>query len=328
LTFYCQQNKNKEKAAMSETEVQEDSPLQNPYENLPSNTHAERHPDLPRQDIRVLTKNTLTEAQKATRALRLIADKEKNALLITDLEVLLLTQHKELEDLANKHAVKIEYVQNLITHSSHFKKKRGVTLQNALLHHKAVEVNAGMSLILYEGTGLFIISLDLCLGEKKKMAEIRELMKEDSSYDNLTKEQEEDMKNELLSFRDEKKKGARTTNKSSAQDYRSVCGNLNDEVSKQSPSMFNLLTAIQISALSQCTGAVVVAFFSRSHIEDTFEPNWIASENATNFTQDALGHGMWDVARLLEQWACSKAKGTLIRHIYKTITNLLSPPSP
>jgi hypothetical protein len=63
------------------------------------------------------------------------------------------------------------------------------------------------------------------------MVEIRELIKEDSSYQNLTKEQEEEMKNELLSFREMKKKGARTTNKSSAQDYRSVCGNLNGEVS-------------------------------------------------------------------------------------------------
>ena len=75
--------------------------------------------------------------------------------------------------------------------------------------------------------------------------------------------------------------------------------------------MFNLITVIQISALSERTGAVAVAFISRSHIEDTFEPNWIASENAANFTQDTLGHGMWDVARLLEQWACSKAKSML-----------------
>ena len=150
--------------------------------------------------------------------------------------------------------------------------------------------------------------LDLNLGEKKKMAEIRELIKGDTTYDNLTNEQEEEMKNELLSFREMKKKGARTTNKSSAQDYRSVCGNMNDEVSQTSSSMFNFLTIFQISALSERTGAVVVAFFSRAHIEDTFEPNWIASENAVNFTWDALGHSMWDVARLLEQWACSKAK--------------------
>jgi hypothetical protein len=165
-----------------------------------------------------------------------------------------------------------------------------------------------------------MIILDLGLGDKKKMAEIRELIKDDSTYENLTKEQEEEMKNEVLAFRELKKKGARITNKSSAQDYRSVCGNMNDEVSQSffSTWIINLLTVFQISALSERTGAVVIAFFSRSHIEDTFEPNWIASENAINFTQDALGHGMWDVARLLEQWACSKAK-SMFEYIYKVI---------
>jgi hypothetical protein len=124
-----------------------ESDLRHAYSNLPSDTHAERHPNLPCQEVRVLTKKKLTEAQKATRALRLISDQEKNALLTKDLEALLITQNKGLEDLAKKHAVKVEYVQNLVQQSSHFKKKRAVNLRNALLHHKAVEVNSGMSLI-------------------------------------------------------------------------------------------------------------------------------------------------------------------------------------
>jgi len=80
-----------------------------------------------------------------------------------------------------------------------------------------------------------MVVLDLGLGEKKNMAEIRELIKGDSVYNNLTKEQEEEMKNKLLSFHDVKKRGPCTTNKSSAQDYRRVCGNMNDEVSASPP---------------------------------------------------------------------------------------------
>ena len=72
------------------------------------------------------------------------------------------------------------------------------------------------------------------------MPEIRELLKEDPTYDNLTKEQEEEMKNELLAHRDLKKKGARTTNKSAAQDYRNVCGSLNDEVRYSSFSLSSI----------------------------------------------------------------------------------------
>jgi hypothetical protein len=133
-----------------EPAVNTESDLRDPYANLPSDTHAERHPNLPRQEVRILIKKTLTEAQKATRALRLLSDQEKNALLTTDLEDLLVAQNIELEDLAKKHAVKVDYVLNLVKQSSHFKKKRAVSLHNAWLHHKAVEVNTGMLLILFE----------------------------------------------------------------------------------------------------------------------------------------------------------------------------------
>ena len=84
-----------------------------PYTNLPSDTHAERHPAFPRQEVRVLTKTMLSETQKATHALRLASDKEKNALLMTDLKSLLTTQHEELINLAKKHAVKVEYLSTL-----------------------------------------------------------------------------------------------------------------------------------------------------------------------------------------------------------------------
>jgi len=84
------------------------------------------------------------------RALRHISDQEKNSLLITDLETLLITQHEELVTLAKKHAVNVEYLQKLVQQSSHFKKKRGVCLQNAMLHHKAVEINSGVSIIHYK----------------------------------------------------------------------------------------------------------------------------------------------------------------------------------
>ena len=91
----------------------EASKLRDPSVILPSDTHAERNPNLPHQEVRVLTKNTLSEAQKATRALRIISDQEKNVLMTADLKMLLASQNKELEDLAKTHAVKVEYLQKL-----------------------------------------------------------------------------------------------------------------------------------------------------------------------------------------------------------------------
>src|ERR1700678_2928959 len=77
-------------------------------------------------------------------------------------------------------------------------------------------------------------------------------------------------------------------------------------------SYYFIVNPLQISALSDRTGAAVVAFFSRSNLEDTFEPNWICTPNASHFSQEALDYGMWDIAQLLEQWACAKSKGSRI----------------
>src|ERR1700678_664013 len=61
-------------------------------------------------------------------------------------------------------------------------------------------------------------------------------------------------------------------------------------------------------ALSARTGAAAVCFFSRGHLQDTFTPNWICTENASRFSRDVLDKDMWDVTRLFEQWCCTKGK--------------------
>lgn len=117
------------------------------------------------------------------------------------------------------------------------------------------------------------------------------------------------MKLEVLGHRELKKIGARSTNKSAAQDYRAQMIHMNAEVRCYHYHSLAVHT-VQISALSERTGAAVVAFFSRSNLEDTFEPNWICSPNASTFSQEAMNYGMWDISRLLEQWSCAKAKGS------------------
>jgi hypothetical protein len=150
---------------------------------------------------------------------------------------------------------------------------------------------------------------DLELGGKIKLAELRQLVKDDAAYDNLTMEEEDRMKKDVLELRDQKKIGARPTNKSAAQDYRAQMTTMNNEARFHSSHSLTI-NPLQITALSERTGAAVVAFFSRSSLEDTFEPNWICSANAANFSQEAMKYGMWDISRLLEQWACAKAKGS------------------
>jgi hypothetical protein len=108
------------------------------------NTHAGRNTSQLSQKTRLLKKHSLSLAQKATRSLRLLSDHAKAEELTTDLDVLLYRHRTELEDFAKEHDTKLEYIQKLTTQSSHYKQRRAVTIQNAMLHAKSVEVNGGM----------------------------------------------------------------------------------------------------------------------------------------------------------------------------------------
>jgi hypothetical protein len=70
---------------------------------------------------------------------------------------------------------------------------------------------------------------DLELGKKIKSTELHRLVANDPTYQNLTREEEDKMKRDVLELREQKKVGARPTNKSAAQDYRAQLMQMNDE---------------------------------------------------------------------------------------------------
>jgi len=70
--------------------------------------------------------------------------KEKHELLSKDLQKLQEKHEKEYEDLARAHFVTVEYITKLTSTSAHYKTKRTVNMQNAKIHAKSVEVNAGV----------------------------------------------------------------------------------------------------------------------------------------------------------------------------------------
>lgn len=76
---------------------------------------------------------------------------------------------------------------------------------------------------------LMFVSKDLGVGERVKLKELRQLIQDDPAYQNLTTEEEDRMKQEVLEHRKERKVGARPTNKSAAQDYRAQLVQMNKE---------------------------------------------------------------------------------------------------
>ena len=105
-------------------------------------SHAERNPGGITQTSRTLKK--LTDAQKATRKIRQETERCAQELLSNDLDELLTRHREELMELAERHGKKVEAIDKLMT-SGHYKHKRSVNIENAKIHMKSQEVNAGKS---------------------------------------------------------------------------------------------------------------------------------------------------------------------------------------
>lgn len=104
-------------------------------------THAARNPESEVQLGREY--NKLTDAQQATRELLTMSTKAKKELLTADVDALLLQHTANIELLATAHDVLPEHISKLISTASRYKPSRAPTLQNAMLHAKAQEVNDG-----------------------------------------------------------------------------------------------------------------------------------------------------------------------------------------
>jgi hypothetical protein len=72
--------------------------------------------------------------------------------------------------------------------------------------------------------------LDLSLGYHVKLSELRQMVRDDPLLQDLSKEEEEELRMEVIAAREQKKLGARPTNQSAAQDYRRQLESLNDQV--------------------------------------------------------------------------------------------------
>jgi hypothetical protein len=106
-------------------------------------TWADRNPNLDVQPSRIRAK--LSNAEANTRNLGKAARKLKSTELTADIDTLNLERAAQIEVLATKHHKKPAYILDVINNATHYKKTRAVNLQNALIHHKAMEVNDGTS---------------------------------------------------------------------------------------------------------------------------------------------------------------------------------------
>jgi hypothetical protein len=77
---------------------------------------------------------------KARRA-NLHADKD---VMEKDIKAMLARHQTDIEDLTAKHGRNPDYIKKIVTNQTCYKTTCNVSLHNTIIHHKNIEINAGM----------------------------------------------------------------------------------------------------------------------------------------------------------------------------------------
>src|ERR1700722_1953247 len=113
-------------------------------ENAPrENNWATRNPT--KDVIPSRHRQALTEAQLASRRLATKTKNASRALLMRDVDEYIEELDGKIQEIADKHSIKQEYVRKLINPVSTYRKTRAPTLPNAIAHIKALEINESKS---------------------------------------------------------------------------------------------------------------------------------------------------------------------------------------
>ena len=94
-------------------------------------------------------------------------------------------------------------------------------------------------MLIHFCVGLILFTTDRSVGDRVKLAELCQMVKEDPAMQDLSKEEEDELREEVVAVREQKKLGACPTNQSAAQDYRSQLEALNDQVSSSTHAVYD-----------------------------------------------------------------------------------------
>ena len=107
-------------------------------------TWATRNPSKDVQPTRIREKKVLTAAEKVTRDAHRKVPQSNNDAFYNDVAVFQEDRNAKIKDLAEKHCKTVDYVRLVLTNGTHYKHCRAPSLQNALVHHKSEQLNAGV----------------------------------------------------------------------------------------------------------------------------------------------------------------------------------------
>ncbi|KAI6009988.1 hypothetical protein BKA83DRAFT_4029764, partial [Pisolithus microcarpus] len=237
----------------------------------------------------------ISEAQRASWAIAREHRAAKKALLDKAVQEYLAQQTTKMEEIAFKHNVTVEYLKGLVGGETHYHSSQKVQRHNALLHAKALEVNA-----------------DRPCGTKYSLKEIQQMVKDDERLQNLLQEEMDQYVSTLEEHHDTKTHGVRANNVAAARDVLVTT----DKIAKE------------LNGLRNCTGIYATLLVTCGHINDSIQSTWTTTDNSVEFWEDVFGHQIADVARQYEQWACTQNQNLVERDslgsLRKQITKAVS----
>jgi len=161
-----------------------------------------------------------------------------------DVDTLLDGQANKVNELAEKHSVRPEYIKKLINPIMTYQKKQVPTLPNMIAHVKAMEINEGKRNVwVYLMWLTMQQTLDLPAGEKEELQRLKRIVENDKEIKNLTIEDQGHIKSMLIKYHKINRSGVRPSNRAAAQD---ACWTV-DQVSKEVRTVSSYIPCSQIS---------------------------------------------------------------------------------
>ncbi|KAJ6456534.1 hypothetical protein C8R45DRAFT_943718 [Mycena sanguinolenta] len=199
--------------------------------------------------------------------------------LAEDLDVWEAECEQRVQELADKHGMKVKEVQQRILRLSTYGVRCRVSLYNAKISRIMGRLNAGRS-----------------VGDRYTMPEVKRMAMEDPSMLEGFMEAEKrkrEMIAQIIAKHKAKARGTHMNNLSAATDAKRTMDRL----------------MVEITNLVEQVGMIGFAMFSRGHVHDQTLPVTIESWGAMEFFREVLKKDPADVATLFELWAVSQEHG-------------------
>ncbi|KAJ7232095.1 hypothetical protein C8J57DRAFT_1533258 [Mycena rebaudengoi] len=228
--------------------------------------HVSQNPGKQIQETRGRKKGSLSDSQKATRAMAALKRKIQKAALNELLDQFHALRNKVIVDMARTHSYEVGYIKRLVMSESAIKTTRSMTIRNAVMHDITAQAHKeGKTLLLPE------------LHQRTDVAMLKA----------RSEEEEARLLADLAAHRVKQRVGLRASNAAAVADTRAVANRMGNE----------------LGDLYECTGTRGFFFMRQGHLDDAAMPTCGDSGDAMQFFIEVLKVQPADVVRQLEQWS-------------------------